>query len=142
MRRASEGARQRPAPGNDDDVISCRSSRRWSISMPRLASLGLVAAFCLGFNVVAARAGPCTGDIAQIEAALQRPGSDVGPTLGQSIGAQIDRQPTPGSVKRAEARADARLKAALARARAFDARGNRAKCSKAVARIKLLIGMQ
>jgi len=61
--------------------------------------------------------------------------------LSQSIGAQVDRQPTPGLVKRAEARADAKSRR-RARARAFDAQGNRAKCSKAVARIKLLIGMQ
>src|SRR5262245_63051161 len=105
--------------------------------MKRPVLLGLVAGVILGLNVASAQAGPCSNDIAQIEAALRRPGSDVGPTLSQTTAAQLDRQPTPGSVKRAEARADAKLKAALARARALDARGDRARCSKAVARIKL-----
>jgi hypothetical protein len=45
-------------------------------------------------------------------------------------------------VKRAEERADATLPAALGRARALDAKGNRSKCLKAVERVKLLIGMQ
>src|SRR5262245_18859772 len=110
--------------------------------MKRPVLLGLVAGVILGLNVASAQAGPCSNDIAQIEAALRRPGSDVGPTLNQTIGAQLDRQPRPASMKRAEQRADARLKAALARARALDAAGIRAKCSKAVKRIKLLIGMQ
>jgi len=110
--------------------------------MKRLVLLGLVAGICLGLNVASAQAGPCSNDIAQIEAALRQPGSNVGPTLSQSIGAQVDRQPTPGSVKRAEQKADARLNAALARARALDAKGDRARCAKAVERIKLMIGMQ
>jgi hypothetical protein len=110
--------------------------------MNRVVSLGLAVGGCLTLNVAPAQAGPCTNEIAEIEAALHGPGSDVGPTLSQTIGAQLSRQPTPGSLKRAEARADARLKAALARARAFDAKGNRSKCLKAVDRIKLLIGMQ
>jgi hypothetical protein len=111
------------------------------MSMTRVVFIGLFVAVCVGLNVASAQAGPCSSDIAQIESALRQPGSDVGPTLRQTIGAQLDRQPTPGSVKRAEARADARLKTALARARALDAKGDRAGCSKAVERIRLLIGM-
>lgn len=109
--------------------------------MTRVVLLGLFAVACVGLNVASAQAGPCSRELAEIESALRRPGSDFGPTLDQTIGAQLGRQPTPDSVKRAEARADARLKAALARARALDAKGDRAGCSKAVERIRLLIGM-
>jgi hypothetical protein len=38
----------------------------------------------------------------------------------QSIGAQLDRQPTPGSVKRAEERAQTSFTATLARAKRFE----------------------
>jgi hypothetical protein len=109
--------------------------------MTRVVFIGLFVAVCVGPNAASAQAGPCSSEIAQIESALRQPGSDVGPTLRQTVGAQLDRQPTPGSVKRAEARADARLKTALARARALDAKGDRAGCSKAVERIRMLIGM-
>jgi|RhiMetdeSRZDD1v2_1073273.scaffolds.fasta_scaffold03493_2 hypothetical protein len=109
--------------------------------MTRVALLGLFVGVCVGMNVASAQAGPCSSEIARIESALRQPGSGIGPTLDQTIGAQLDRQPTPDSVKRAETRADARLKAALARARALDAKGDRAGCSKAVERIRLLIGM-
>jgi len=46
--------------------------------MQRLVSIGLVLGVILGTGVAPAHAGPCSSDIAQIEAALRRPGSDVG----------------------------------------------------------------
>jgi hypothetical protein len=50
---------------------------------------------------------------------------NAGPVAPQSIGAQVDRQPTPGSVQRAEDRAQAAFDAALARAKRLDSQGNR-----------------
>jgi hypothetical protein len=54
----------------------------------------------------------------------------------QSIGAQIDRQPTPASVKRAQERAQSTFAAALARAKRLDAQGNRAGCTRALTAAK------
>jgi hypothetical protein len=110
--------------------------------MNRLVPIGLAAGISLGVNVDCAQAGPCSTEIARIESALRRPGSDVGPTDRQTMGAQLHRQPTPGSVERAEDRAALLLNAAMARARAFDAEDNRAECMKAVEDIKQLTGMQ
>jgi hypothetical protein len=50
----------------------------------------------------------------------------------QSVGAQIDRQPTPSSVKRAKEQAQAKFAAILARAKRLDARGDRAGCTQAL----------
>jgi hypothetical protein len=69
--------------------------------------------------LVPAHAGPCTIVIAQFERAVRHFAGDpnAGPMARQSIGAQLDRQPTPGSVKRAEERAQ----------------GNRTGCRRALA---------
>jgi hypothetical protein len=107
--------------------------------MNRLITL---ATTLFGLNTACVWAGPCSSDIAQIESALRRPGGDIGPTDPQGLGAQLHRQPTPGSVQRAENTAVADLDAALARARALDADGKPAECTEAVKAIKNLIGMQ
>jgi hypothetical protein len=60
----------------------------------------------------------------------------------QSIGAQLDRQPTPGSVKRAEERAQASFNAAMARAKRLDAQGNRSGCTRALAAAKRMYNLQ
>ena len=97
----------------------------------------IAAAFFISALVLSAapaHAGPCTDQIAQFELAVRqsagRPGA--GPFARQSIGAQIDRQPTPASVKRAEKRARAQFAATLARAKRLDARGDRAGCMRAL----------
>jgi hypothetical protein len=54
----------------------------------------------------------------------------------QTIGAQLDRQPTPASVKRAQERAHSTFAANLARAKRLDAQGNRAGCTRALAAAK------
>ncbi len=76
----------------------------------------------------AAYAGPCTEQIAQFEQKIDvtAPGPASGPTATQTVGAQLHRQPTPGSVQNAEGRANADGDAALARARKADAAGNAA----------------
>jgi hypothetical protein len=62
---------------------------------------------CLILNVAPAHAGPCTNEIARFELAVRQSAGkpDAGPFGPQSVEAQIDRQPTPASVKRAKKRA-------------------------------------
>jgi hypothetical protein len=71
------------------------------------------AALCLG--MASAHSGPCSSKIAQFEQAVRQSAGNpsAGPMAPQSIGAQLDRQPTPGSVKRAEERAQATFEAAF-----------------------------
>jgi len=92
----------------------------------------------LVLNVASAHAGPCSTEIAQFEEAVRQSANSpgAGPMARQSIGAQIDRQPTPGSVKRAEERAQAAFEAALARAKRRDARGDHDGCLRALAAAK------
>jgi hypothetical protein len=98
----------------------------------------------LGLSIESARAGPCSAKIAQFELAVRQSAGkpNAGPFASQSIGAQIDRQPTPGSVKRAEKRAQARFAATLARAKRLDAHGNRAGCTRALAAAKDMYNLQ
>jgi hypothetical protein len=91
-----------------------------------------------------AYAGPCSSAIAQFEQSVRQSANkpDAGPTAPQSIGAQLDRQPTPDSVARAEARAQTTFEASLARAKRFDARGNRAGCTRALAAARRMYNLQ
>jgi hypothetical protein len=112
--------------------------------MNRRLTVVLVFGAALVLGVASAHAGPCTTQIAQFEQAVRQSANnpDAGPTARQSIGAQIDRQPTPGSVKRAEERAQATFDAALARAKRLDARGDRAGCMRALAAAKSMYNLQ
>jgi hypothetical protein len=112
--------------------------------MNRRLTVVLVFGAALVLGVASAHAGPCTTQIAQFEQAVRQSANnpDAGPTARQSIGAQIDRQPTPGSVKRAEERAQATFDAALARAKRLDARGDRAGCMRALAAAKSMYNFQ
>jgi hypothetical protein len=94
----------------------------------------IVAGIVVSVGAPSADAGPCTIAIAQFEQAVRGSANNpnAGPLAPQSIGAQLGHQPTPGSVKRAQQRAQAAFKAALARAKRLDARGNAA-CAKALA---------
>jgi hypothetical protein len=98
----------------------------------RIAAVVVTAA--LGLGVASAHAGPCTDRIAQFELAVRQSAGkpDAGPMAAQSVGAQLDRQPTPASIKRAKARAKAKFKATLARAKRFDAKGDLAACTRAL----------
>jgi len=83
-----------------------------------------------------AHAGPCAAEIDQMEAAMNAlaPNKEIG-SAHQSRAADLHRQPTPGSVARGreQAAADERHdRAALERARAADARGDKAACTEAL----------
>jgi hypothetical protein len=99
----------------------------------------LVGSF-LGLNLASAHAGPCTKKIAQFEKAVRQSAKnpDAGPTAAQSVGAQLSHQPTPDSVKRAEAGAEANFATHLSRAKALDAKGDRAGCTRALAQARRL----
>jgi hypothetical protein len=100
-----------------------------------LSASFLGVAQCVGTGSV--QAGPCGTDIAQFERAVRASAGNpnAGPVAAQSISAQIDRQPTPGSIRRAQQRAQAAFATALGRAKKLDARGDRA-CAKALAEAK------
>jgi len=103
----------------------------------------LAALACIG-GATAARAGPCTTQIAEVERYLARikPGPKSGPTAPQSIEAQLHHQPTPGSVQIAESRARADADAALDRARKADAEGDARACTNALGEAKMLYGLE
>jgi hypothetical protein len=89
-------------------------------------------------NVAPAYSGPCSSEISQFESAVRQSAGNPnsGPTLPQSVGAQLDHQPTPGTMKRAEKQAERMFRRTLARAERLDARGDRAGCTRALAEAK------
>jgi len=96
----------------------------------------ICAALCLSTTI--AQAGPCSEDIAQFEAAMRRSAGnpDAGLTAPQSVGAQLDRQPTPDSLKQTKERLQSRFLATMARAKRLDAEGDRAGCTRALSAAK------
>jgi hypothetical protein len=97
----------------------------------------------VSLNPASVNAGPCTHDIAQFEQAVRQSANNpnAGPMARQSISAQIHRQPTPASVRRAEQRAQTAFRATLARAKRFDARGDRSGCMRALAAAKAMYNL-
>ena|ERR1700731_3706521 len=90
------------------------------------------AVLCLSIPV--AQAGPCSEDIAQFEAAIRQSAGNpnAGLTAPQSVAAQLNRQPTPDSLKLAQKRLQSRFSATMARAKRLDAKGDRTGCSRAL----------
>src|SRR5262249_8940975 len=90
--------------------IGLGASASWRIMVAGheiIVMRALIAGAVLGLSFAAAHAGPCSDEIAQFEQAVRQSAGNpnAGPMAPQSIGAQLDRQPTPGSVKRAQERA-------------------------------------
>ena len=112
--------------------------------MNRRFIAALVVGAALALGVAPAQAGPCSNKIARFEQAVRQSASNpgAGPMAPQSIGAQLDRQPTPASVKRAEERAQTSFDAAMARAKRLDAQGNRLRCTRALAAAKRMYNLQ
>ena len=104
------------------------------------------ATFCLTLSLgaAAAHAGPCTEQITQFEQTVRQSAGTVGagPTEQQSVGAQLRHQPTPNSVREAEAQAQASFQAALARAKELDQDGNDAGCMQALAEARRRFNLQ
>ncbi len=92
----------------------------------------------LSQTVSIAHAGPCSADIAQFEKAIRDSAGNpnAGLTAPQSVAAQVDRQPTPESIKRAQDRLQAKFSATMARAKRLDAKGDRSGCISALSAAK------
>jgi hypothetical protein len=85
-----------------------------------------------------AHAGPCSDDIAQFGETVRQSAGDpnAGLMAPQSVGAQLDRQPTPNSLKRSKDRLHAKFSARMARAERLDKQGDRKGCMRALAAAK------
>jgi hypothetical protein len=88
----------------------------------------------LGFVSTTAHAGPCTAQIAQFEEAVRQSAGNpmAGLTARQSVAAQLDRQPTPESLRQTNERLKSQFDATMARAKRLDAQGNRSGCTRAL----------
>ena len=104
----------------------------------RRLGVGPIIVAILGLNPAFAQAGPCSGDIAKFEAAIRQSAGNpyAGLTGPQSVGAQLEHQPTADSLKRAQQRLQAQFSATMARAKRLDAQGNRAGCTRALSEAK------
>jgi hypothetical protein len=120
------------------------ADRRWSALMNRRVTTVIIAATALCLGVVSAHAGPCSSEIARFEQAVRQSAGNpgAGPMAPQSIGAQLDRQPTPASIRRAEQQAKATFAATLARAKRLDKQGNRTGCTRALTAAKRMYNLQ
>jgi hypothetical protein len=99
---------------------------------------GLIVGAVIGLNSTFAQAGPCSEDIAQFEAAVRQSANNpfAGLMAPQSIGAQLDRQPTVAFMKRTEVRLKSKFSATMERAKRLDAQNNRAGCTRALSAAK------
>jgi hypothetical protein len=94
---------------------------------------------------VPSRAGPCAKDIARMEVRINAwldKQAASGPTKRQSVGAQMQRQPTPRSMAEAEgvpAATIAKARDAMERARKADSAGDVKTCEAALAEIPPLL---
>jgi hypothetical protein len=111
--------------------------------MNRRFAAALVVGAALVLSIASAQAGPCSTKIAQFEKAVRQSAENpnAGPMAPQSIGAQLDRQPTPALIKRAEQQAQAAFAATLARAKRLDAQENRAGCTRALVAAKRMYNL-
>src|ERR1700730_15693197 len=111
------------------------------MSNPRMPNSKITAAIVgavLGLTATNAWAGPCTSDIADFEAAIRNSQGNplAGLTARQTVGADLSHQPTPASVAQDEARLKKTFAATMARAKRYDAQGNRPGCTSELAKAK------
>jgi hypothetical protein len=111
-----------------------------------ISSYGALALIAIAsmHNIATARAGSCAGEIADFENALPRDNNGEPTFVGampQSIGAQLEHQPTLSSVKHAREQSQLRIFAVLAQAEAFDSEGKQSECREAITRARLLLNL-
>jgi hypothetical protein len=111
--------------------------------MNRRLAAAIAIGTALPLGAASAHAGPCTTQIAQFEQTVRQSANNpnAGPMAPQTVGAQLDNQPTSASMARAKKRAQAAFVATLARAKRLDARDNRAGCMRALARAKRMYNL-
>lgn len=110
----------------------------------RQAAAACVVTVALTLGTAPVDAGPCSKEITTFEMAVRQSKGkpDAGPFLRQSVGAQMTRQPTPESIKRAEAQAQASFDAVLSQAKEMDVRGDQAGCARALGTAKDMYNLQ
>jgi hypothetical protein len=98
------------------------------------AIAALLVSAVLGFLSTTAYAGPCTAQIAEFEAAIRQSSGNplAGLTTRQTIEAQLDRQPTPATVKQANERLKSQFDATMAEAKRLDAHDDHPGCTRAL----------
>ena len=103
-----------------------------------------IVATAFAFDTAPVLAGPCGEEITAFETAVRQSAKrpDAGPFLRQSVGAQMARQPTPESIKRAQTQAQASFDAALAKAKEMDVRGDQTGCAAALGSAKDMYNLQ
>jgi hypothetical protein len=99
--------------------------------------MALVVSIALGLAMTSAHASACSDEIAQLEKAMSEKSAAAAPTAPQSVGAQLGHQPTPESVRRAEAASTTGLDDMLNRAKALNAEGKTKECMDLVGTAKL-----
>jgi hypothetical protein len=106
--------------------------------MNRRVSPALLAAAIACLSVASAQAGPCSSEISWFEQRVHQSAGNpnAGLSAAQSIDAQLNRQPTPASIRQAQQRMRATFASTMARAKRLDARGDRAGCEQALAAAK------
>ena len=93
-------------------------------------------------RIATASAGPCAWEIADFRSSLSRDKNGEPTFIGtapQSIGAQLEHQPTRESVERAKKRAQAQILMVVTQAEAIDSEGKKSECRNALAKAKLLL---
>jgi hypothetical protein len=104
----------------------------------------------LALSATASAAGPCTQQIAQVQAQIDAKlaaNAATGPAAPESPGALLSRQPTPGSIAAAESKlgelsqeVTTAIAAGMARAREADLAGNQSACEEALAEVRTTLG--
>ena len=105
----------------------------------RPSATAFVVPIALTLALTSARASPCRDETASLESAINVAASNpvLVPTARQSVGAQLQRQPTPQSVQRAEAAPNTELNDFVKRTKDLDAEGKTKECMDLVATGKL-----
>jgi hypothetical protein len=98
------------------------------------AIAALAAGAVFGFFSTTASAGPCTTQIAEFEAAIRQSSGNplAGLTTRQTVAAQLDRQPTPESVKQANERLRSQFETTMAQAKRHDEQGDHSGCTRSL----------
>jgi hypothetical protein len=112
----------------------------WDIPKYGTPAIVVVASVVSILNISMASAGVCSVEIARFQKALPRDENGdptfVG-TAPQSIGAQLEHQPTPTSVERAKKEARSQIFKILAQSQALDSQGRPGECRDAIARARI-----
>jgi hypothetical protein len=104
-------------------------------------ALGIIA-LASPLCIATASAGPCAGEITGFRSSLSRDKNGDPTFIGtapQSIGAQLEHQPTRESVEHAKKQAQAQILMVVTQAEALDSAGKQSECRNALAKAKLLL---